>query len=152
MSVFHVRHVAPGDYGAWRQLWDGYNAFYGRSGDKALPEAVTHTLWRRLNDSSEPLHALVAERDGRLCGLAHVVFHRSTSATSDVCYMQDLFVASDARRGGAGRDLVLAVAALAEAHGCGRVYWHTQSINRIARRLYDRVARRTGFIVYRLGL
>jgi len=33
-----VRPVAAADFAQWRPLWDGYNAFYGRSGPSALPE------------------------------------------------------------------------------------------------------------------
>lgn len=149
MNEIKVREVRADDYPLWRRLWDAYNAFYGRSGDKALPEAVTAMLWRRLNDSAEPMRALVGERDGRLCGLAHLIFHRSTSATGDVCYLQDLYVAPDARRGGMGMALMSAASETATANGCARLYWHTLVNNRAARKLYDRIARRTNFVVYR---
>lgn len=144
-----VRDIHSGDYADWRTLWDGYNAFYGRSGAKALPEAVTQTLWRRLNAPDAPVRALVATDGENLCGLAHLVFHLSTSASGEVCYVQDLYVADGARRGGVGRALMTAAYDSARARGCGRVYWHTQETNRVARRLYDQIARRTGFIVYR---
>lgn len=149
MGDIETRGLREDDHAAWRRLWDDYNAFYGRSGDKALPEATTQTLWRRLNDPAEPLLAVLAVVDGGVCGLAHLVFHRSTSSVQDVCYVQDLYVADGARRGGAGRALMTAAYARAQARGCGRVYWHTQETNRVARRLYDRIARKTGFIVYR---
>jgi hypothetical protein len=45
-----IRAPAPDDYAAWRPLWDGYNAFYGRSGETALPEHITSLLWARLFD------------------------------------------------------------------------------------------------------
>ena len=31
-----IRPVAQPDYEQWLPLWDGYNAFYGRSGPTAL--------------------------------------------------------------------------------------------------------------------
>ena len=40
-----VRPVQPTDYAAWRPLWDGYNAFYGRFGATALPEHITQTTY-----------------------------------------------------------------------------------------------------------
>lgn len=40
-----VRPVAREDFAAWKPLWDAYNAFYGRHGATALPEAVTQTTW-----------------------------------------------------------------------------------------------------------
>ena len=73
-----IRPVAQADFDPWKALWDGYNAFYGRSGPTALAPEITRTTWARFFDPYEPVHALVAERDGILLGLAHFLFHRST--------------------------------------------------------------------------
>jgi len=144
-----IRPIARGDYGAWRPLWDGYNAFYGRSGPTALAEAVTATTWDRFFDPDEPVHALVAEREGKLIGLVHYLFHRSTTAIRLNCYLQDLFTDAQARGGGVGRALIEAVYAAARAAGSPRVYWQTHETNRTAMRLYDQVAEKSGFVVYR---
>lgn len=42
-----IRPVVSADLDAWRPLWDGYNAFYGRKGPTALPEEVTSVTWAR---------------------------------------------------------------------------------------------------------
>jgi GNAT superfamily N-acetyltransferase len=149
VSGFVVRAAAPADFAAWRGLWDGYNAFYGRRGETALPEAVTQATWSRFFDGLEPMHALVAELDGVAVGLAHYLFHRSTTALGPSCYLQDLFTSEAARGRGAGRALIAAVRERARAAGAARVYWQTHETNATALRLYDRVAERTGFIVYR---
>ena len=78
MPAFEVRRVRRDDYEAWLELWDGYNAFYGRAGTTALAAQVTQTTWARFFDPSEPMHALVAERSGALLGLTHFLYHRST--------------------------------------------------------------------------
>ena len=62
----HVRPAARSDYEQWLPLWDGYNAFYGRSGPTALSPEITRMTWRRFFDAYEPVYALVAESDGRL--------------------------------------------------------------------------------------
>jgi hypothetical protein len=36
-----VRPIERDDFEAWLPLWDGYNAFYGRAGATALPQAIT---------------------------------------------------------------------------------------------------------------
>jgi len=144
-----IRPIAPGDYDAWRPLWDGYNTFYGRSGPTALPEEITATLWRRLFDPTEPVHAFVAERDGAIVGIVHYLFHRSTTAIGMNCYLQDLFTDPDARGGGVGRALIEAVYDAARAAGSPRVYWQTHETNTVAMRLYDQVAVKSGFLVYR---
>lgn len=147
-----VRPVTAADYAQWLPLWEGYNAFYGRSGPTALPAEITHSTWRRFLDPAEPVHALVAERAGQLLGLTHYLYHRSTIHLGLVCYLQDLYTAAGARRQGTGRALIEAVAARARAAGAARVYWLTHETNHVARRLYDQVAANSGFIVYRREL
>ena len=145
---FIVRPLLRGDRAQWRTLWDGYNAFYGRSGATALPESITDSTWERFFDPAEPVHALVAEDGPRIVGLTHYLFHRSTTRLNDVCYLQDLFTAEDQRGRGVGRQLILAVYDAARAAGSSRVYWQTQVTNEAGRALYDKVARHLGFIVY----
>ena len=105
-DALNIRPVVSADLEAWRTLWDGYNAFYGRNGPTALPEEVTAVTWARFFNPLEPVFALVAENEGKLLGLAHYLFHRSTTRVEPVCYLQDLFTASPARgQGGAARSL-----------------------------------------------
>lgn len=143
-----VRPLRREDREAWLPLWDAYNAFYGRSGETALPEAITESTWERFFDAAEPVHALVAEEGGRVVGLAHYLFHRSTTRLADVCYLQDLFTLPALRGRGIGRRLIEAVALAARAKGCSRLYWQTHSGNAAGRALYDKVAGHHGFIVY----
>ncbi|AOZ51755.1 GNAT family N-acetyltransferase [Chromobacterium vaccinii] len=143
-----IRPVDRNDYQAWRPLWDGYNAFYGRAGETALPENITRQTWARFLDDREPVDALVAELDGKIVGLAHTVIHRSTTRLADVCYLQDLFTAPEARGQGVARALIDAAKQMAAAAGCNRLYWQTHQTNQTARALYDKVAEHQGFIVY----
>jgi GNAT superfamily N-acetyltransferase len=144
-----IRDLEPSDYEQWLPLWDGYNAFYGRSGPTALPAEITATTWKRFFEPAEPMHALVAELDGHVVGLTHYLFHRSTTLLAPICYLQDLFTVPEMRRTGLGRALIEAVYQRAAQAGSSRVYWQTHETNLVARRLYDQVAERSGFIVYR---
>lgn len=147
-----VRPVERADFPRWLPLWEGYNAFYGRAGATALAPEITQTTWSRFFDDAEPVHALVAESSSELFGLAHYLFHRSTISIGPTCYLQDLFTAAAARRGGVGRALIEAVYARARSAGAARVYWHTHESNTTAQVLYAKVAERSGFIVYRQQL
>jgi len=144
-----VRSVLAADFARWLPLWEGYNAFYGRAGPTALPETVTRTTWARFLDPAEPVHALVAESDGELLGIADYLFHRSTISIPPICYLQDLYTVEHVRGRGVGRSLIEAVAARAREAGAERLYWLTHETNHTAMRLYDAVAERSGFIVYR---
>jgi GNAT superfamily N-acetyltransferase len=144
-----IRPIRQDDFAAWKPLWDGYNAFYGRAGDTALPDIVTQTTWQRFFDAYEPVHAMVAERDGALLGIVHFLFHRSTTQIPPTCYLQDLFTAEAARGQGVGRALIEAVYRRAAEAGVPRVYWQTHETNTTAMKLYDTVAEKSGFVVYR---
>jgi GNAT superfamily N-acetyltransferase len=144
-----VRAVQRADYPDWKQLWDGYNAFYGRVGDTALAPDITLTTWARFFDAYEPMHALVAEVAGGIVGLAHFLYHRSTIQIAPTCYLSDLFTADTVRGRGVGRALIGTVYEHAKLAGSPRVYWQTHETNSVAMRLYDQVAERSGFLVYR---
>ena len=95
------------------------------------------------------MHGHVAERGGELLGLTHYLFHRSTTAIEPLCYLQDLFTSENARGKGVGRALIEGVYRQAKLAGSPRVYWQTHETNLTARTLYDKVAERPGFIIYR---
>lgn len=148
-APFLVRPVIQQDHAQWLELWDGYNSFYGRTGETALAPAITATTWARFFDAYEPVHALVAEQGGRLLGLTHYLFHRSTTAIAPNIYLQDLFTHADARGQGVGRALIESVYTAARAAGVPRVYWLTHASNTVAMRLYDDVAENSAFLMYR---
>jgi GNAT superfamily N-acetyltransferase len=142
---FAIRTVGKGERAAWEPLWKGYQAFY----EVALSEEATDKAWERLHDSTEPMFILGAYVEGRLTGIVHYLFHRSMWTVGNYCYLQDLFVAEEARGLGLGRALIEAVYEAARNVGASRVYWLTQESNKTARALYDKLAERSGFIQYR---
>jgi len=139
-----VRPLRAEDREQWQPLWDGYNLFYERPN---LASEITEVSWTRFLDPNEPMFASVAEMDGRIVGLVHYLYHRNTSMIDDVCYLQDLFTASEARGLGVGRALIEYVYEEAAKAGSHRVYWQTHEANP-ARKLYDRVAELTPFRRY----
>lgn len=140
-----VRPLAGTDQADWRRLWTAYLEFY----ESTVPDEVYATTWRRLFDPGEfEPKGFIAVADGRAVGLVHYLYHRSCWSVVNNCYLQDLFVDPATRGTGAGRALIEAVHAEAAKIGVANVYWMTRETNETARRLYDRVARRTGFIEY----
>ncbi len=145
MTDLTIRRPVPGDETAWRTLWRGYLDFY----ETTVPEAVYATTWARLLSEAEgDYHGCLAVREGRPVGLVHYIYHRHGWRIEKVTYLQDLYVAPEARGTGAGRALIEAVYAAADAAGCPSVYWLTQDFNATARRLYDRVGSVTPFVKY----
>lgn len=144
-SVIDIRPLSAADRRVWETLWTGYLDFYNAK----VSRETYDTTWSRLLHTQEPMHGLCALRDGKVEGIVHYVYHRSCWTIGDYCYLQDLFVSPAARKGGIGRALIEAVYRDARAAGASRVYWLTQEHNTTARALYDKLADRPGFTVYR---
>jgi GNAT superfamily N-acetyltransferase len=145
-DVITVGRLGPGDRAAWEELFRGYNAFYRAE----HPQSMYDRAWDEFQ-RDERMHALGAWLDGSLVGIVHFFIHVRTTG-SDVCYLEDLFTAPEARGHGVGRALIGAVRDWAAERGCGRVYWHTHETNATARALYDKVATFPGFVMYTIEL
>lgn len=129
----------------WRDLWKSYLDFY----ETSVPDAVyASTFARLLGEDPRDFNGLSAELDGRAVGLTHYLFHRHGWKIEEVCYLQDLYAAPEARGTGVGRALIEAVYVAADAYGAPSVYWLTQDFNHTARQLYDRIGSQTLFIKY----
>lgn len=147
MTGISIRPLEQSDHADWRRLWTAYLDFY----ETKLPEEVYATTWRRLFDGGEfEPRGFIAHLDGRAVGLTHYLYHRSGWSLVNNCYLQDLFSDASARGKGVGAALIEAVRQEAAKIGVTNVYWMTHGTNATARRLYDRVARQTGFIEYDL--
>ena len=98
-SNIQVRPLRVDERADWEPLWKGYQVFYR----VVIPDETTNVTWARLHDPAEPMEGLGALMGGRLCGIAHYLFHRSCWTIGNYCYLQDLFVAEEARGRGLGR-------------------------------------------------
>jgi GNAT superfamily N-acetyltransferase len=143
-----ITSLRPEDRLDWLGLWNGYLTFY----ETELPAATTEATFARLTTPGSGLHGAIARDPGReAVGLVHWLTHLATWTTADYCYLEDLFVAPDSRGSGAGAALIAHVRSWAAEHGSAKVFWLTAESNATARRLYDRVATRTGFIHYEIA-
>jgi GNAT superfamily N-acetyltransferase len=141
-----IRELASGDRTQWEALFRAYIRFYREK----VPDDVIELTWQRVLAQEDGFLGLVAEETGgRLVGLAHLLFHRSTWSPTAYCYLEDLFVDIDTRRHGVGRALIEATYREADKRGATRTYWTTMGDNMTARRLYDRVAKLSAFVQYR---
>jgi GNAT superfamily N-acetyltransferase len=145
--VVTVRRLTEADSEAWHQLWRGYLHFY-RS-EHEVSDEVSAATFAKLAAGEDGYAGLVAEDvDGRVVGIANLVFHPSTWSTDPSCYLEDLYVDPSARGSGAAGLLIESVYREADARGAARTYWETQEFNGPARSLYDKVGQRTSFIIY----
>jgi GNAT superfamily N-acetyltransferase len=144
-----IRAAQRDDLQAWRALWDAYCATLGAT----IPAAVTTSLWQRILDANHPVGCLVACGSwNEPVGFAHYVLHPHTWSLKPVCYLEDLFVAPEARRLGRARHLIERLVTMGRNHGWRRVYWHTHDDNLPGRALYDGLTERTDYVRYDIEL
>ncbi len=143
-SEVTIRGVEARDAARWRELWDGYCAFY----ERAPNEPVARYTWARILDPAVPVHAIVAERSGEVIGIANYLVHENTATLTPVCYLQDLFVDPRRRSAGVGKQLIDWLLAEMKAQSWSRLYWNTRENNYRARGLYDKYTAESGFVRY----
>ncbi|MBC7805461.1 MAG: GNAT family N-acetyltransferase [Akkermansiaceae bacterium] len=90
--------------------------------------------------------------DGIPLGFANYVLHPHTWSDKTLCYLEDLYVSPKARGRGVGHALIEHLIEVGKTRGWGRVYWHTETGNAPARRLYDRFKAADDFVRYTVSL
>lgn len=141
-----VEYVGEKDYEEWFPLWKKYQVFYKVD----IPDSVTKHTWKRFFNPIESVFCMVAKQDGKVVGFAHYLFHRSTWAEKDYCYLEDLFVCENVRGKHIGKQLIESVKIKARKRHASHLYWHTHETNYRGQRLYDWVAKKSGMIEYRM--
>ena len=133
---------------AWEALYGAYADFYRVP---RLAGGKLEALWEWLTDPADAMRGLIAAGEGgEVLGLAHFCAQRNPLRAGRLMYLHDLYVSPEARGLGIGGKLVGAVAEIARTEGCFRVRWATRADNARARKLYDRLAERTDWVIYDL--
>ena len=150
MGAVSVRPVLPEDKDQWLRLWRDYNAFYGSN----VADEVTEATWERIIASRGDIGCIVACEwpDGAVLGFINYIIHPRTWSTTDVCYLEDLYVDEALRGRGIGRQLCEALKHMGERRGLSRIYWNTRETNDTARKLYDQIATKDDFVRYVMPL
>jgi len=144
-----IRPLTAVDRPAWERHWASYCDFYSTE----VPASTTDTTWKRILDPASPVKGYGAfDGSGNLLGFAHIVLHPHTWSPKTLCYLEDLFVAPPFRGRDIGHALITFLWRKAEDEGWGRVYWHTETTNTAARRLYDRFRPADGYVRYTLTI
>jgi GNAT superfamily N-acetyltransferase len=108
-------------------------------------------LRRHLFGEPRFAHAMMAEWDGAVAGMALYFFNYSTFLCRPGLYLEDLFVRPDFRGHGIGLGLLRALEQRARDLGCGRLEWAVLDWNQGAIDFYLRFGARPheGWTLYR---
>lgn len=132
---------------AWDALYAGYAAHYAVTQTAEMRERV----WGWISEGRIDCR-LALDGSGRPVGLTHFREYLRPLMASRGGFLDDLFVAPEARGSGAAPALIHAVADIGRERGWTVIRWITRDNNYRARTLYDRVAARTDWVTYDITL
>ncbi|MCE8020400.1 GNAT family N-acetyltransferase [Halomonas sp. MCCC 1A11036] len=143
-----IRHATLADLSPLSELLDDYRRFYRQEPDL---EGARRFLQARLEGGDS--HILVHEgSEGELQGFVQLYPLLSTVRLAPLWLLNDLFVATQARRKGVGRELMLAARDLAASHGVRHLKLTTQIENYAAQALYESLGWQRDTTFYHYGL
>jgi len=148
MTPVTIRLAALPDLPAVAALFDAYRQFYEQPADAAL--ALQFIGDRIRNRESVILVAQAADASGALVGFCQLYPGFCSVIAQPVYTLYDLYVAPEARKTGAGRALMQAAHAHAQANGFARLDLSTARTNHAAQALYESLGwvRDDVFLVY----
>ena len=145
-----ISFIKQNEFELWNELWQKYLKFY----ETSLPDSVTKVTWERIMDPEQNIFTFggywTVDGTKELIGFTNFLYHSSTWSEQGYCYLEDLYVEEKFRGKGVGKILIEAVWDDCLRKGVKRLYWKTQDKNKIARIMYDKVAKQSGFIEYEI--
>ncbi len=146
MSV-QVRPLGDKDFFTWLGLFEGYSEFYERE----LTDEKALRVWSWIIDKNHELDGAVAVNDdGDFVGFAHYREVPRTLSADRGLFLDDLFVAPDARGAGVGKAIMDFVKEYASERQLGQIRLITAADNETAQRLYNEVGTRTEWVTYEI--
>jgi ribosomal protein S18 acetylase RimI-like enzyme len=131
--VLHVREATIIDVDAIAPLFDSYRQFYGKASDLGLArQFIAERLERR-----ESIVFVAETYESGAVGFTQLYPSFSSARAARIYILNDLYVRADARRLGAGRQLLDAAAEFGRASGAVRLSLSTALTNTPAQKLYE---------------
>lgn len=130
-----IRLAGQADLPAVAALFDAYRQFYEQPADAAL--ALQFIGARMRNRESVILVAQMAGSENTLVGFCQLYPGFCSVIAQPIYTLYDLYVAPQARKTGAGRALMQAAHAHAQANGFARLDLTTARTNQAAQALYE---------------
>jgi len=141
-----IRKLEQKDKANWSKLYNGYADFY----KAPMNTGVLDTLWGWIHDKTHDVDGLCFELENKIVGIVHYRTMPRPIKGKYIAFLDDLFVEPDFRGQKIAQKLISHLKSLAKANNWDGIRWNTHSSNKNAKKLYDKIANNTGFVVYEL--
>ena len=148
LQDLEIRELAASDYHKWVDIYNVYAKHY----DIELRSKGLSVTWGWLMDQSHPLKGLCCISNGELLGLAHYREAPSPLEGENMGFLDDLVVHHKFRRNGIAQLLLKTLTERSKELGWRTVWWVTKENNYEARKVYDKVARKTDWALYEMDI
>jgi GNAT superfamily N-acetyltransferase len=132
-----IRPAGPADVATILELIRALADYEKMSDQVVATEAMLQRALFPGDGSAPAAHCVLAEAGGVAAGFALYFFNFSTFLARPGLYLEDLFVRPEFRGRGLGKALLLHLAKLANARGCGRMEWTVLDWNQPAIEFYE---------------
>jgi ribosomal protein S18 acetylase RimI-like enzyme len=141
-----IRKLEQKDKENWAKLYNSYAEFY----KVPMNTAILNTLWSWIHDKNHIVNGICFELDGKILGIAHYRTMPRPLKGKNIGFLDDLFVETEFRGQKIAQKLITHLKSLSKSNGWDAIRWTTHSSNKIAKKLYDKIANNTGFDLYEL--
>lgn len=142
-----ISRATPADLPVLTPLFDGYRRFYGKS---SHPERCEEFLRERLTRGESVI--FLARVEGAPAGMAQLYPTFTSVGLARIWHLNDLFVDPALRRRGVAKALMLHAVAFAKQDGAARLTLETQTTNKEARALYEKLGMLLGTDFVKYGM
>ena len=141
-----IREIQLKDKERWEKLYKGYADFY----KVEMNNQILQTVWNWLNDKNHELKGIGYEIDEKIVGIAHYRKLLRPLQGKYIGYLDDIFVDPKYRGQKIGNKLLNEIKKISKVNGWDLVRWQTDEDNFTAKKLYDKLAKKTKKNVYEL--
>ena len=141
-----IRKLELKDKKNWIKLYCGYAKFY----KVPMNQDILDTLWGWIQDNNHIVNGICYELEGNIVGIAHYRTMPRPIKGQYVGFLDDLFVDPEFRGQKIAQNLINHLKSLSKANNWDGIRWITHSSNENAKKLYDKIAKNTGFELYEL--
>ena len=141
-----IRNLEQKDKENWNKLYSKYADFY----KVPMNKNILNTLWGWIHDETHVIRGVCFELEGKIVGIAHYRTMPRPIKGQYIGFLDDLFVEPEFRGQKIAQKLISHLKSLSKTNNWNGIRWITHSSNHNAKKLYDKIAKNTGFELYEL--